>query len=159
MRMTRDRDEPKSRIGRYLNALMAHHGYESNAEVERATGGTITASMISRWNSGVTAPSVASLRSLLTAFPGTRLVDLLVEAELVSTEELGMAGSATPAPAQHPLAGRLNRFLLNEAVPAARRKLVEDNVENLFSALTGELKPLPKEPSAAERAAGRTVTR
>lgn len=159
MRMARERDEPKSRIGRYLNALMAHHGYESNAEVERATGGTVTASMISRWNSGLSTPTVASLRSLLAAFPGTRLVDLLIEAELVSTDELGMAGPVAPPPAQHALAGRINRYLLNEAVPAARRKVVEDNLENLFSALTGELKPLPKEPSAAERAAGRTVTR
>lgn len=159
MRMARERDEPRTRIGRYLNALMAHHGYESNAEVERATGGTVTASMISRWMSGPSTPTLASLRSLLAAFPGTRLVDLLIEAELVTAEELGMAGSTTPPPAQHPLAGRLNRFLLNETVPAARRKLVQDNVENLFSALTGELKPLPKEPSAAERAAGRTVTR
>lgn len=163
VRMARERDEPKTRIGRYLNALMESRNYESFADIERAIIGpdgkpAVNASMFSKWFSGASRPTVDSLRSVLPAFPGTRLVDLILEAELMTSDEIGMV-SAAPAPApQHALAVRLNRFLLDESVPAKTRQMVESNVDNLLSVLAAQT-PLPKEPSAAERAAGRRVTR
>lgn len=164
VRMARERDVPRTRIGRYLNALMEHHGHESFADIERAIPGPdgkplVSASMMSKWFSGQSRPSVDSLRAILPAFPGTRLVDLILEAELMTSEELGLASAAPVPPAQHKLAARINRYLLDVNYPEAARARVESSLEHIFEALAGGGTPLPKEPSAAERAAGRTVTR
>lgn len=150
------REDPKTPFGWYLRNLMDSQGFESDAELERASG--VAATMLSKWQSGGSVPQITSLRRVAPHL-GVRLCDLLVEADLATPEELGMEGpTAAPPPAQHQLAGKLNRFLLDESVPERTRRMVEDNVENLLGVLA-TAKPLPKEPSAAERAAGRRVTR
>lgn len=164
VRMARERDEPRTRIGRYLNALMESRQYESFADIERAILGpdgkpAVNASMFSKWFSGASRPSVDSLRAILPAFPRTRLVDLVLEAELMTSDEIGMAAAAPVPPAVDQLADRLNSYLLDDSIPAATRARVRSSVEHVFEALTGGHTPLPKEPSAAERAAGRPVTR
>lgn len=165
VRMARERVAPQTRIGRYLDALMEHQGYESFADVERAILGpdgkpAVNASMFSKWWSGASRPTVDSLRATLPAWPPTtKLRDLVLEAELMTAEELDATGPAPVPPRLIALAGRINRYLLDESTPEATRKRVESSIEHVFEALTGGQTPLPKEPSAAERAAGRSVTR
>jgi transcriptional regulator with XRE-family HTH domain len=81
-------------FGRYLELLMAEHGFQTKAELARASG--VDATTIGRWVAGEKEPAIAGLRAIAPHL-GVRLGDLMIRAGLASAAELGTVG-APPAP-------------------------------------------------------------
>lgn len=154
LRMGRDREDPKSPFGWYLRGLMDAAGFETDTALYLVSG--VPASVLSKWQSGTVRPTVDSLRKIAPHLR-VRLCDLMVEAELATPAELGMVTEVMPVPP--PLdrsVAALTRFLADEAIPEPLKDNVRGNLDTLI-AMAAKMKPLPHEPSAEERAAGKGV--
>lgn len=68
-------------------------GFEANSDLARATG--VPDSVISRWRTSGTTPSIAQLRRLQSALQ-VSLVELLVAAGHISAEEAGVTAFTPP---------------------------------------------------------------
>jgi transcriptional regulator with XRE-family HTH domain len=147
--VSKRRREPTTRFGRYLRQHMDAQGFDTDAELARAAA--MDASMISKWQSGEAAPTIPKLRQVAGPLK-VRLVDLLVEADILTAEEIGMAGAPTTPPLPAPLS-RVLRIVNDPNVSQPERdhllRAVEAALE--FWATSVDIPTPPREPSAAER--------
>lgn len=136
---------------------MDARGYGSDGELEAVSG--VSASLISRYQSGDISPTVQNLRKL-APFLKVTLGELMVEAGLATAEELGVVAHARP-----PEAETLDRSLLEAQRLLADPALAEEAKDYLRDTIRMALAywrqqlglQAPREPSAADRAAGRKV--
>jgi transcriptional regulator with XRE-family HTH domain len=79
--------------GSWLGARMAATGFESNSDLARRTG--VPDSVISRWRTSGTVPSIGQLRRLQQALQ-VSLLELLVAAGHLSADEAGITSFTEP---------------------------------------------------------------
>ncbi|WP_290863924.1 helix-turn-helix transcriptional regulator [Hamadaea sp.] len=153
--MSKKRRDPQTPFGWYLRALMEAHGFASDGELAAATG--VSASLISRYQSGDIEPSVQNLRRL-APYLGVSLGELMVEANLATREELGMVPRAAATTKLDASLAEAQRLLSDPTRPDSAKEYLRDTLRGAIAfwrQQTG-LKA-PAEPSAAERAVGRGV--
>lgn len=156
MSTTRRRD-PRTTFGWYLRARMDAQGFRSDGDLEAASG--VSASLISRYQSGGISPTVQNLRKL-APYLNVTLGELMVEAGLATAEELGMVAHArSEAEPLDPGLTEAQRLLGDPTLPAEARDYLRDILKGavvFWRQQLGLTRP-PREPSAADRAAGRKV--
>ncbi len=154
---TRKRRDPQTPFGWYLRALMERHGFESDSDLEAASG--VSASLISRYQSGEVVPTAQNLRRLAPHL-GASMGQLMVEAGLATPEELGMVARASAAATPlDPSLAEAQRILADPDRPAAAKEYLRDTLKGAVAywrQQTG-IRQASHEPTAAERAAGRRV--
>lgn len=87
------RAEPQDSWADWLAARMVATGFASNSDLARATG--VPDSVISRWRTSGTTPSIAQLRRLCPALQ-VSLLELLVAAGHVTADEAGVTAFTQP---------------------------------------------------------------
>jgi transcriptional regulator with XRE-family HTH domain len=136
---------------------MDAQGFRSDGDLEAASG--VSASLISRYQSGGISPTVQNLRKL-APFLNVTLGELMVEAGLATPEELGMVAHARPeAEPLDPGLTEAQRLLADPNLPDEAKDYLRDIVKGAIAfwrQQLGLVRP-PREPSAADRAAGRRV--
>lgn len=153
------RQDPKTPFGWHLRGLMDANGFESDADLAAASG--VDASALSKWQSGAGTPSVDNLRKVAPHLH-TRLGDLMVQADLATAEELGMKGQPPKLPPAKVDAGlrEVAELLADSHIPTADKENLRGLVaEAIEYWLRRRNIPNLREPSAAERAKGKPVTR
>jgi transcriptional regulator with XRE-family HTH domain len=90
----------------WLGARMALLGLRSSSDLARAA--SIPDSVISRWRSGATSPSLAQLRRLRAPLQAS-LLELLVAARLLTATEAQLQEPSTPAPAMRDVRDAIER--------------------------------------------------
>jgi transcriptional regulator with XRE-family HTH domain len=156
LHVSKKRRDPQTPFGWHLRALMEAHGFLSDGELEVATG--VSASLISRYQSGDIVPTAQNLRRLAPHL-GVSMGELMVEAGLATREELGMVPRAAAASRLDPSLAEAQRLLADPARPEAAKEYLRDTLRGavaFWRQQTG-LRAASHEPSAAERAAGRGV--
>ncbi|NUS54616.1 MAG: helix-turn-helix transcriptional regulator [Streptomycetaceae bacterium] len=153
---TRKRRDPQTPFGWYLRSLMERHGFESDSDLEAASG--VSASLISRYQSGEVVPTAQNLRRLAPHL-GVSMGQMMVEAGLATPEELGMV-SRTPSAAAplDPSLAEAQRILADPDRPDAAKDYLRDTLRGAVAYWRQQTGIRTQhEPSAAERAAGRRV--
>ena len=138
---------------------MEANGFESDADLAAASG--VDASALSKWQSGAGTPSVDNLRKVAPHLQ-TRLGDLMVEAELATAEELGMKGQPPKLPPAKVDAGlrEVADLLADSHIPAADKDELRGLVAEAIEYWNRRRKvPDLREPSATERAKGKSISR
>jgi transcriptional regulator with XRE-family HTH domain len=137
---------------------MDARGYASDGDLEAASG--VSASLISRYQSGDISPTVQNLRKL-APFLDVTLGELMVEAGLATPEELGMVAHARPAEGEalDPSLVEAQRLLADPALADEAKDYLRDTIKGAIAYWRQQLglRRAPREPSAADRAAGRKV--
>lgn len=137
---------------------MDARGYASDGDLEAASG--VSASLISRYQSGDISPTVQNLRKL-APFLDVTLGELMVEAGLATPEELGMVAYARPAEGEALDASLVEaqRLLADPALADEAKDYLRDTIKGAIAYWRQQLglRRAPREPSAADRAAGRKV--
>lgn len=159
MHVSKKRRDPQTEFGWYLRRLMDARGFETDGDLQLASG--LDASVISRWQAGGGAPTVQNLRKIAGPL-GVHLGDLMVAAGLATKAELGMEYVAPPPPPilDKALQGPA-KLLRDEQIPDVHK----DKLRDLITAAVDfwykhmGVVDAPHEPSAAERASGRNVTK
>jgi transcriptional regulator with XRE-family HTH domain len=155
--VSKRRRDPRTAFGWYLRELMDANGFVSDGDLETASG--VSASLISRYQSGDINPTVANLRKL-APYLGVNLGDLMIEAGLATAEELGKVPStaAKPEPLDASLA-EAQRLLVDPAMSEEAKAYLRDTIRGaiLYWRQQLGLRKAPREPSASERARGRPV--
>lgn len=126
------RTRPATEFGRYLRSLAEAKGWYTDAELSRAIG--IDGTMLSKWWSGTTEPSIESLRKIAPPL-GVRLGDLLVQAGKATPEELGMRGAPAPSPPstpREPLLRDVTAALQDESIPSDERQHLRRGVQHAY---------------------------
>jgi len=135
---------------------MDAQGFASDGDLEAASG--VSASLISRYQSGDISPTVQNLRKLAPYLDVT-LGELMVEAGLATPEELGMVANARTAEPLDRSLVEAQRLLADEALADEAKDYLRDTIKGAIAYWRQQLglqRP-PREPSAADRAAGRRV--
>jgi transcriptional regulator with XRE-family HTH domain len=156
LHVSKKRRDPQTPFGWHLRALMEAHGFTSDGELEAATG--VSASLISRYQSGDIVPTAQNLRRLAPHL-GVSMGELMVEAGLATPEELGMVPRVAAASTLDPSLAEAQRLLADPARPEAAKEYLRDTLRGAVAywrQQTG-LRLASHEPTAAERAAGRGV--
>lgn len=138
-----------SDFGLYLRKLMDAKGFDTDADLSRATG--IDSSMISKWWSG-TQPSIDSLRKVAPRL-GVRLGDLMVHAGLATPDELGMTAPPPPPPPpspRDPLIRKIAAALVDDGVPEDERSRLRRGVQHAYD-LWQEWRDRPAERPSRRR--------
>jgi transcriptional regulator with XRE-family HTH domain len=139
-----------------LRGLMDDRGFASDGDLETATG--VSASLISRYQSGDINPTVQNLRKL-APFLGVNLGDLMIEAGLATAEELGQVAAAHKAEPLDASLAEAQRLLADPALSEEAKAYLRDTIRGaiLYWRQQLGLRKAPREPSASERARGRRV--
>lgn len=138
-------------FGRYLRRLMEAAGFDSDADFARATG--IDGSMLSKWWSGTSRPTIESLRRIAPHLH-VRLGDLMVAAGIATAEELGMVGEPPKPPdpgVRDPLLRSIGRSLADEQVPDDLRDKLRRGVQVAYDSWSDWIKTLNREHQAPGR--------
>lgn len=90
----------------WLGSRMALLGYRTSSDLARTA--SIPDSVISRWRSGATSPSLAQLRRLRTPLQAS-LLELLVAARLLTSDEAQLHEPSRPAPAMRDVRDAVQR--------------------------------------------------
>lgn len=154
--MSKRRRDPRTTFGWYLRTRMDAQGFASDGDLEAASG--VSASLISRYQSGDISPTVQNLRKLAPYLDVT-LGELMVEAGLATPEELGMVANARTAEPLDRSLVEAQRLLADEALADEAKDYLRDTIKGAIAYWRQQLglqRP-PREPSAADRAAGRRV--
>jgi len=135
---------------------MDAQGFASDGDLEVASG--VSASLISRYQSGDISPTVQNLRKL-APYLGVSLGELMVEAGLATPEELGMVAYARPSEPLDPSLVEAQRLLTDPALADEAKEYLRDTIKGAIAYWRQQLglRRPPREPSAADRAAGRKV--
>jgi transcriptional regulator with XRE-family HTH domain len=135
---------------------MHAQGYESDGDLEAVSG--VSASLISRYQSGDITPTSQNLRKLAPHL-GVRLGDLMVESGLATPEELGMVGGAPRVLTIDASLAEAQRLLADVRLPDDAKEYLRDTIKGAVAYWRQQLglRKAPREPSAAERAAGQGV--
>lgn len=154
--MSTRRRDPRTTFGWYLRARMDAHGFRSDGDLEAASG--VSASLISRYQSGGISPTVQNLRKL-APFLGVTLGELMVEAGLATAEELGLVADDRPSATMDRGLVEAQRLLNDPALADEAKDYLRDTIKGaiVFWRQQLGLRRPPREPSAADRAAGRKV--
>jgi transcriptional regulator with XRE-family HTH domain len=155
--VSKRRRDPRTTFGWYLRARMDARGYASDGDLEAVSG--VSASLISRYQSGDISPTVQNLRKL-APFLDVTLGELMVEAGLATAEELGMVAYARPADSEALDRSLLEaqRLLADPTLSDEAKDYLRDTVRSALVYWRQQLGlRAPREPSAADRAAGRKV--
>jgi transcriptional regulator with XRE-family HTH domain len=146
-------------FGWYLRGRMDACGYASDGDLESVSG--VSASLISRYQSGDISPTVQNLRKL-APFLNVTLGELMVEAGLATAEELGMVPHVRPADAESLDRGLVEaqRLLGDPALAEEAKDYLRETVKSAIVYWRQQLglSRAPREPSAADRARGRKVS-
>lgn len=156
MHVSKRRRDPQTPFGWRLRSLMEAHGFASDGDLEAATG--VSASLISRYQSGDVVPTAQNLRRLAPHL-GVTMGELMVEAGLASPEELGMIARAAAASSVDPSLAEAQRLLNDPDRPEAAKEYLRDTLRGAVAYWRQQmgLRTPSHEPTAAERAAGQSV--
>lgn len=158
-RMANARRDPQTPFGWYFRGLMDAAGYQSDKDL--GDDSDLDPSLLSKWQSGQVNPNIPSLRKVAGPLE-TPLRELMVKAELVTAAEVGLSAEPeAPRAAMDPLVAEIRRLLDDEKIPEIHRDdlrtLVRGAVTYWFERM-GVTKPR-REPSASERASGRSAAK
>jgi transcriptional regulator with XRE-family HTH domain len=130
---------------------MESRGFQSDGDLEAASG--VSASLISRYQSGGITPTAQNLRKLAPHL-GVRLGDLMVESGLATPEELGMVATLSAGARIDPGIADAQRYLTDPRLPEAAKDYLRATIKGAIAYWRQQLglHPGPHEPSASERA-------
>jgi transcriptional regulator with XRE-family HTH domain len=135
---------------------MDTRGFASDGDLEVASG--VSASLISRYQSGEINPTIQNLRKLAPQL-GVTLGDLIVESGIATAEELGLVASDRKSESIDPSLAEAHRLLADPALSEEAKAYLRDTIKGAIVYWRQQLglnRP-PREPSAVERASGRRV--
>jgi transcriptional regulator with XRE-family HTH domain len=137
---------------------MESRGFQSDGELEAASG--VSASLISRYQSGDITPTSQNLRKLAPHL-GVRLGDLMIESGLATAEELGMVATRATGGRLDPAIADAQRYLADSQLPDTAKDYLRATIKGAIAYWRQQLglQKAPHEPTALDRTArsGRTV--